>query len=393
MYPRKWWRGSGFLILLILVGLAAPAGADTITVNSTDDSGPGSLRQAIADANPGDTINFAVTGVIKLTSDHLLISKDLTIAGPGEGRLTVSGSAPHRVFMTSSSSTVTISDLTISDGNTESSAGGIFNGSGCYLSLADCTISGNHSGNYGGGIFNFRGNLTLTNCTVSGNEARQGGGVCNDTNIPVSATGILTNCTVSGNKAEDMGGGISNQWNLTLINCTVSDNEAAEGGGIYTSDSDGDGTNVKNAIIADNTTTATGPDCEGGLNSYGYNLIEDTTNCSINEDANPGTDITGQEPNLGPLQDNGGSTETHALLSGSPAIDAGSCTDIEGTGVTRDQRGVPRPQGASCDIGAYECLSGIPVPTMTRWGVVVFMILVGLVSLYRLRRPATTGGG
>jgi hypothetical protein len=94
-------------------------------------------------------------------------------------------------------------------------------------------------------------------------------------------------------------------------------------------------------------------DCAGVLLSQGYNLIQDTSGCTLTGTS----DIVGLPPLLGPLGDNGGPTPTHALLPGSPALDAGDpagCRDSQGTLLTSDQRGEPRPQGNACDIGAFE---------------------------------------
>jgi hypothetical protein len=111
---------------------------------------------------------------------------------------------------------------------------------------------------------------------------------------------------------------------------------------------------MKNTLLAGNS-APTGPDCSGSLYSYGYNLIQDTTGCSITGDETG--NIYGEDPLLGPLQDNGGATFTHALLPDSPAIDAADFTDPFGNPVTEDQRGVARPQGPANDIGAYEAES------------------------------------
>jgi len=155
---------------------------------------------------------------------------------------------------------------------------------------------------------------------------------------------------------------------MTIPRVTVRDGLAAQGGGIYNeggsvsiSEStirDNNEADVKKStIIAGNHAASGGvPNCWGELDSYGFNLTGDTSGCTITQVENPGTDITGQDPVLGLLQDNGGPTETHALLSGSPAIDRGSCTDIDRDSVTEDQRGVPRPQGTACDISAYELI-------------------------------------
>jgi len=289
--------------------------------------------------------------------------------------------------------TLRLEGCTVSD-NSAGSGGGIANAEDA--TLINCIIRGNTAGN-GGGIDNL-GTLQLTNSTVSDNDAFDGGGISNDgtatlVNSTISGnsgplwgggfvnwgTATLTRCILENNTSE-FGGGINNGEHLTLFNSTISDNTASDqGGGIYnygemalnnvtiagnTAGSDGGGiycdpsntVNVKNTLIADNTATTTGPDCSGNLESYGYNLIEDKTGCTINEAENSGTNITGQDPLLGPLADNGGPTKTHALLPGSPAIEAGSCTDISGNLVSADQRGYPRPAplGGNCDIGAYE---------------------------------------
>ncbi|MCK4637543.1 MAG: hypothetical protein KAT49_06665, partial [Methanomicrobia archaeon] len=208
------------------------------------------------------------------------------------------------------------------------------------------TVSDNYAEDDGGGIRN-SGTLTMTNCTVSGNTCYgdDGGGIHND-----EGTLTMTNCTVSDNYADDDGGGIDNDGedgDLEMTNCTITGNDAGnDGGGIDSGDDD----NIKNSIIANNTCGDDGPDFRGGMDSYGYNLIGDTEDCT----GYIGTDITDVDPNLGPLANNGGLTQTHALLSGSPAINAASCTDIDGDPVTTDQRGVSRPQGSRCDIGAYE---------------------------------------
>src|SRR5436190_19612991 len=159
--------------------------AATITVTSSKDNGPGSLRQAILDASPGDTINFAPSvTTVTLTSGELVIYKNLTITGPGANRLTVQRSPPNgpyfRIFRISSSAvTVSISGITISHGFLEigPGGGGIF--SAGVLALTDCTISHNNSGDQsfgsilgGGGVMNDHGTMTITGCTIGNNSAR-----------------------------------------------------------------------------------------------------------------------------------------------------------------------------------------------------------------------------
>jgi hypothetical protein len=203
----------------------------TVTVTNTNDSGPGSLREALIDASDGDTITFAVSGTIGLTSGELLVIKNVTIEGPGAARLAVDGNATSRVFHISSGKTVTISGLTISNGyvSGDFAGGGIYNEDNATLTLSNCTVSGNYavgtvyccdpwcdcaygSGGYSGGMYN-DGTLTLSNCTISGNVAN----------------------TYGYGDGDSSGGGIYNgSANLTISNCTISGNEAlAAGGNIY----------------------------------------------------------------------------------------------------------------------------------------------------------------
>ena len=346
----------------------APGGSDT-----TDCSDPlnpcQTINHAIFQATGGDMVNIA-TGTY---TENVTIDKDLTLQGGGAAATIVDGNGSGSVFTVGDNASVTLADLTITNGNAYY-GGGIYNEG--TLMVKNSTVSGNTS-DWGGGISNYYyyGTLVVENSTVSGNTANDtGGGILNGyagtvtvENSTVSGNtsdwwggGILNygtvtveNSTVSGNTTNDTGGGIHNEGTLMVENSTVSDNTANDtGGGIW---DDGD-TDVKSTIIANNAAPA-GPDCYGWLDSYGYNLIEDTSDCTINEATNPGTNITGQDPNLGLLQDNGGPTLTHALLHGSLAIDAAKdCTTVAGDDVTQDQRGVSRPQppGGDCDIGAYE---------------------------------------
>jgi len=242
-------------------------------------------------------------------------------------------------------------------GNTARHGGGLANHTG-ELVVTTSTISGNTAHSQGGGILNFYdgadATLTLVDSTVSDNVASTGGGVSN------SGPGHVwvTNSTLSGNEALVSGGGLSNQGNLVVNNGTVSGNVAAsQGGGVLSTPGRGRSW-FSNSILAGNTlggSEAEGPDCWGPLESQGYNLIQNTLDCAIGGDSTG--NIIGLDPLLVPLQDNGGPTLTHAVLPGSPAVDAGNpsgCTDHLGNPLATDQRGVPRPQGPACDIGAYE---------------------------------------
>ncbi len=238
------------------------------------------------------------------------------------------------------SGTVTVINSTLSDNiasnPTIGSHGGAILNYGT-VAVTNSTLSGNSSENTGGAIANY-GTMTVTNSTLSGNSSGYSGGA-----ILNSGTITMSNSTLSGNSADTEGGAILNYGTMMMNNSTVSNNSALNGGGIA-------GTAVlTNSIIAN---SLSGGDCSAPITDGGHNISSDDT-CGL-DPANgsmPNTD-----PLLGPLQDNGGSTWTHALLPGSPAIDAGDDTQCPPT----DQRGVIRPQDgngdgeAVCDIGSYE---------------------------------------
>lgn len=213
----------------LLCAVAIPAHADTITVTNTNDSGPGSLRQALADVNDGDTITFAVTGTIGLTSDELLINKDISISGPGPNMLTVNrNSATHFRIFHVLRHTVTIEGLSITNGlalalgNSPDAGGGIFcddeefNNERLAVTVSNCVISGNTAGGGsffgGGGGISFgaingfaRSTLTVNNCTISSNTVG-GGGFFGGGGIFVNvldSTGTssvaISNSTITGN--------------------------------------------------------------------------------------------------------------------------------------------------------------------------------------------------
>ncbi|MEZ4663684.1 MAG: CSLREA domain-containing protein [Caldilineaceae bacterium] len=247
--------------------------------------------------------------------------------------------------------------------------------------LVSSTVSNNIAGRPsgdGGGIFN-SGALTLTHSTISANRAAEGaaedigrsGPSIGGDGAGVYNAGQLfaSNNTISGNICGDSiseiangrgghGGGIYNVGAITMTNTTITLNitgdsitttiPGGDGGGIYNTGT----VALKNSLIGHNVTHNMGPDCYGSLTSYGYNLLHQPAQCALldNVDAN----IIGLDPRIGPLADNGGSTWTHALLFGSPAVDAGSCTDIDFQPVTTDQRGEVRPQNNNCDMGAFE---------------------------------------
>jgi len=244
--------------------------------------------------------------------------------------------------------------------------GGMYNQG--LLTITNSTISGNstYSGTsspgQGGGLFVIGYATTIRNSTISGNHAAVGGGIYHG-GYPLA----LINDTISGNLSDGNGGGLHNNSGTTgLYNVTVTQNQAnaddagsGEGGGI--SNAAAGTLTVVDSIIAGNEVviptvpypTLDVDDCLGTITSQGYNILEfvDASHCTVNGP------YSADNPLLGPLQFNGGLTRTHAISPGGSAVDKGNpsgCTDDLGSPVTTDQRGVHRPSGPACDIGAYE---------------------------------------
>jgi len=374
-------------------GAALPA--NIIEVTNTNDSGPGSLRDALAVANDGDEITFAVTGKITLTSGQLTVNKSITISGPGAGSLAVDGNANTGVFLINSGVTVTISGLSITNGNASSLGGGIYNGSATVM-LSNCIVSGN-SAQYGGGIYNegvfgsatltiinstINGNtvskegggiyaiaviapvtVTVNNSTISSNSAFLGGGIRN-VSSGVGANLIISNSSISGNSAEfGNGGGVANQGDNAISeisNSTFSGNSAGFGGGSIH--------NVAATVELIDTILKAGAlggnilNQSGTITSNGYNLSDDDAGGYL---TGPGDQIN-TDPILGPLQDNGGPTFTHELLPGSPAIDAGDPSSTPPPSFDQRGPGFDRVSGGRIDIGSFEVqVGGTPTPTAT----------------------------
>ncbi len=256
--------------------------------------------------------------------------------------------------------------------NKAGSGGAIYNqDSASTVSLTGSTIDANFAVDQGGGIYN-GGHLNVGYSTISNNTSllSDGGGI--ESCFGVSLT--MTNSTVSGNAAgtDRFGGGLcitNSTTDLSFV--TIAGNSAFRGGGIYTNTS-GQGTkNLKGVLVADNS-APTGPDCDAGtaLTSLGFNLIEDATTCGIVPTTGDqfGTSAMPIDPALGPLQDNGGASDTQLPGNGSVAVNEvplASCTDTSGAPVTNDQRGFTRPEGVQCDVGALERDAVEPPPTPT----------------------------
>ncbi|MFZ5912434.1 MAG: choice-of-anchor Q domain-containing protein [Chloroflexota bacterium] len=348
--------------------------APASVVTKLDDTNDGfcdadcSLREAIGAAAPGDTVAFDSAlsgGVIRLAST-LTLSRDITIdASALSAPVTISGDRYNdgmkhvRVFHISTGISAVLNNLVIS----MSLSGGIHNTGA--LTVENCIFLNNDRG-----ISNVGGTLVVSNSVFSNNAATyHAGGIFN------SGTATIVNSAFSGNTST-YGGGISNRGTVTIANSAFSDNASTYGGGIYNevgstttimnstfsvnmASSHGSGIynagtlNYANTIIAN---SASGGDCynSGAIGVNTNNLVEDGS-CAAGSSGDPLLDA---------LADNGGPTQTMALLPGSPAIDAGddaTCADAPVDGL--DQRGVARPQGPHCDIGAYEAQDVTP-PTV-----------------------------
>jgi len=380
--------------------------AATLIVTNTNDSGAGSLRQAIADSASGGTIGFDLSlagQTITLTS-RLIIDKGLIIDGSGlPSRVSISGNNNVSVMLVGPGITVTIKSLIIRNGKAIN-GGGIYNNGGT-INVIDSLFTANNAisdpyvvGNGEGGAIYSQGILTLTNITFDSNTASRGGALsC------MGGTIVVTNSTyVLNNALSDVGGdggAIYENCHLTILNSTFAANTAAHYGGALLSDNDINPVEVTNSTFYANTALS---GSGGGIANYGGLVIHNSTfsnnNASsggairngiggvlslsnsilansvggvdcIKSDGTPaieninnliettGTDFEScgipflsSDPMLGSLGENGGFTQTMALLHDSPAIDAGNDASCPAT----DQRGVPRPQGSHCDLGSYE---------------------------------------
>jgi hypothetical protein len=424
-------------------------------VTNNNDSGAGSLRQAIIDVGSGEEITFDADYTITLAS-QLTIGKSMTITGRGEGQTIVQSNAnpdtaTYRVLEVSAGNTVTLSNMTIRNGKTADGAsgsdgddgGGILNAG--TLTIEDCTISNNYTGDggdggmmggsggsgaglystgsmtisestltsnttgdggngdemggWGGsgaglystdsmtisestisnntagsgsgapegdgaGIYLYSGTVGITNSTISGNtNAYRGGGIYND-----NSALTLTNCTLSGNACVGKGGGIYHEANSTTVSsCTIANNTSGyRAGGVYL---DWQNLFIKNTIIANNSAVSDAADFYhygGTLTNNGYNAVETQSGSDFVNGSNGCITGTTCGENLSTiLADNGGSTLTLALSSGSVAINTiPQDTSGSGGGDTYngcppcDQRIYSRPDGDeetdNRDIGAYE---------------------------------------
>ena len=399
-----------FPILCALLALTATAAGETIVTNNAD-NGAGSLRQTVLDAPAGSTITFseAVRGEIPLTTGQIVMDRNLAIQGPGADRLTVRNGASSRIFQVNTGVTTTVSGLTIEDGTnggisnagTLTFADGVIRsnkGSGIQnsgnLTVVNSVLSDNEA--EVGGAINNTGTAAITNASILHNSAQAGGGIYSEGSVTITnssitgntATGRAPFVAVPPNRNEDptiFGSAILNRnGRATVTNSTIAGNNdegfasrncyigypshtcPAGYGTAILMVIDATGAqpvelNLINSTVTDNILRklfinrpylVTARNCiingfaDGVLNSQGYNLIVNTLAMTITGDTTG--NILNVNPRLGPLGYYGGSTMTQALLTGSPAINAGNTA----TSPAADQRGASRVGAA--DIGAFE---------------------------------------
>jgi CSLREA domain-containing protein len=387
---------------LIFLSAAQGAHAATFTVNNNGDAfdaNPGNgicetaagngictLRAAVQEANAfaGDDVINVAAGIstITLTSGtDISITSNLTINGTGANQLTINGGTGlNRIFSTDSA-TVTIRGVTLTGGNGVGtgnpglSFGGAIYANGGTLTLDSVVVTGNTTTNTGGGLYIFGGtNHVIRNSTFSNNfDAVACGAIRLD-----NASTLIVNSTISGNEAPEAGGTCTLAGGTTTFrNSTVTNNSAFDAtfssGGVYVED--GGTVNLGNTIVAGNTSRIA-PDIRnstttpGTITTSGGNLIGNNTGANAPAFAmigapNANGDYVGTNgsvinPLLGPLQNNGGTTPTHALMSNSPAIDRGINALATAAGLTTDQRGFARIVDgdlngtAIVDIGSFE---------------------------------------
>jgi CSLREA domain-containing protein len=410
-------RFSAFIITASVL-TAASAGAVPVPVTNTNNAFAGSLRQAIQDANPGDTIVFQIpttdpgynsstaTFTITLTSTAtgtagagLLIDKSLTIDAGTQNivvRRSTAGGTPLFHIFRITAGPVTLNHLTISDGKEDSNAGNDSNGGGignigANLTVNNCTFS-NNGGTFGAGAIHQNGGvLTVNTCTFASNSTTGDGGAIylnskgdvNNTTFSANSSGFgsgnggaifsvsadltVSQSTFAQNTAGHDGGAILKAGGtLTITNSTLSGNtSSSNAGGIV--NGAGGAVHARNNIIAGNFEVSTPFDVMGAFASDGYNFIgvgDGSTGFGTSGSHDQvGSNMNPANPSLGPLQNNGGATLTMRPLTGSLVIDQGKSgalpNDQRGQPRVVDQPGVINPGGGDgSDIGAVEV--GLP---------------------------------
>jgi len=379
--------------------------ASIVVVQNCNDSGPGSLRAAYANAVDNATIDLTQLVCSRITLGSALVdpiaAANVTLLGPGKDLLAIDGDALYQVIVHRGNGGLHVDHLTIVNGHHTGARGGCIYSAGgveatgtvvssCVLdtteytarggaiyakdavSLFDSTISDNSAkavqdmGSLGGGIYSSE--IVVLRSTISGSSAARGGGIfaaglvyIQDSTLSgnhatyyggalyahAGAFHTIKNSTISGNKADFVGGAIY-AGSANIYNCTIAYNTTASrltsGGGLRLT-----GPSIlQSSIIAKNTSGS-------GLvedDVFAYDVVTASNNLIMASDGPVTGGSISVDPKLGPLQDNGGPTRTHALLPDSPAIGRGNNVFRLGN----DQRGAPfdRVDGGSADIGAFE---------------------------------------
>ncbi len=401
---------TALLLILFQVAsfaLASDISGATFTVTNTNDTGVGSLRQAIAMSGANrqdDTIvfdpdYFNVPRTITLSTGMLSIPRDLlinvqtfllTIKGPGADILTIDANQTGRILKLETQSRAAVSGLRLTGGNGQGGSQWEGDGGGILvmgsLELTDSVLTGNY-GQTGGGIY-FAGSGTIINCLIANNTASAGGGFA----VQYTNQVRVFNSTISSNVATNWGGGVWNTDSIVeFVNSTVAFNRGGEterGAGIWQSNyyPQQYGVKLRNTILANNTR---GPNLPGDVNgrvlSQGHNIIQAPYNSDLGLPFTILGDTTGNQigadPQLTPeLQLHGGMIPVHSIPATSPAIDSGNncvlqtvagggCVDFA---LPFDQRGMTRPlagsgdESAIVDVGSFEFSSGATPPTTGR---------------------------
>ncbi len=331
--------------------------------------------------NFGGVAAGAIDNSGSMILDHVIFDKNQSIGGGGaidsSGPVTISNStfqynkssSQGGAIYNGSAMTITLSTLISNTAST--TGGGIYSGGATNLNISSSSLISNTAHGGGGVFIEFSGELLLTGSTLKNNttQGSLGGGVYSNGTVTIdrstitgnqaiggigggldndnSGIAVIENSTFSDNFAGVSAGGINNLGTLSLLNVTLANNINS---GLVNGVSSAV---VKNTIIANNTP----PNCIGTITSVGHNL-ESANSCAF---ASAG-DLINSDPLLGPLANNFGPTFTYALLPGSPAINAGTNSGCPPT----DQRGVPRPQYGTCDIGAFEFVKPVYLPQVLR---------------------------
>jgi CSLREA domain-containing protein len=355
---------------------AGAAGGSTVSIPA------GRYRLSIPPAD--NSLAGSAQGVDSLTGD-LVISNEMTIKGAGAGKTVIDAGGLDRVFAINQGGIAHLSEMTITGadasrgatsqgialggailnnneatldrmelvGNLADGGGGMFSIPGTHPIVRDSLIADNRS--YSGGGLRLDSGATITNTTITGNQLMP----VPDPKTAVTQRPFPVLFALAVDEGSGWGGGIDNRGggDVVIVNSTITDNHGIKGGGGVTA---GQGyapvspavalgkMTLQNTIVAGNTSEAGEGNChvkDQIIESLGHNIDTDGT-CFLTA---PG-DLPKTDPKLGPLADNGGPTRTQALLPGSPGIDGGGAEGCPKT----DQRGTARPQGAACDIGAFE---------------------------------------